>query len=109
MDSQVQDAKVVERFSLECALSSARTKQSFCALSHNSTDALHLFSRFRQIMKRHSDEIGETANEPAPQCLGSRDSVPLAALIFVSNITNSKERSRGFLLFAPSSQRIENG
>src|SRR5271166_3466485 len=109
MDSQVQDAKLVERFSLECALSSARTKQSFCALSHNSTDALHFFPRLWQIMKRHSDEVGETANKPAPQCLGSRDSVPLAALIFVSNVPHSKERSRGLLLSVPPSQRIENG
>src|SRR5271166_2800594 len=77
----MQDAKLIERFLLECALSSARTKQSFCALSHNSTDALDLFSRLWQIMKRHSDEIGETANEPTPQCLGSRDSVALTALI----------------------------
>src|SRR5271166_4776719 len=99
MDSQVQDAKLVERFSLECALSSDRTKQSFCALSYNSTDALDLCSRLRQIMKLHSDEIGETANKTAPQCLGSRDSIPLAALIFVSNVPHPEERSRGFLLF----------
>src|SRR5271157_3801233 len=105
----MQDAKLIQWFLLECTLSSARTKQSFCALSHDSTDALDLFSRFRQIMKRHSDEIGETANEPAPQCLGSRDSVSLAALIFVSNVAHSKERSRGLLLSAPPSQRIENG
>src|SRR5271166_3615735 len=109
MDSQVQDAKLVQRFFLECALSSARTKQSFCALSHNSTDALDLFPRLRQIMKRHSDEIGKTANKPAPQCLGSRDSVALTALIFVSNVAHSEEGSRGFLLLVPSSQRIENG
>src|SRR5271157_135349 len=105
----MQDAKLIQRFFLECALSSARTKQSFCALSHNSTDALDLFSRLRQIMKRHSDEIGKTANKPTPQRLGSRDSVPLAALIFVSNVPHSEERSRGFLVFVPSSQRIENG
>src|SRR5271157_3291532 len=108
MDSQVQDAKLVERFSLECALSSARTKQSFCALSHNSTDALDLFPRLRQIMKLHSDEVGETANESAPQCLGSRDSVSLAALILVSNVPNPEERSGGLLLSVPPSQRIEN-
>src|SRR5271157_1742265 len=108
MDSQVQDAKLVERFSLECALSSARTIQGFCVLSHNSTDALDLFSRFRQIMKRHSDEVSETANKPAPQCLGSWDSVSLTALVFVSNITHSKERSRGIVLRVPPSQRIEN-
>src|SRR5208337_865395 len=108
MDSQMQDAKLIQRFLLECTLSSARTKQSFCALSYNSTDALDLFSRLRQIMKRHSDEVSETANKPAPQCLGSWDSVSLAALIFVSNVPNPEERSRGFLLFVPSSQRIEN-
>src|SRR5271157_5924299 len=109
MDSQVQDAKLVERFSLECALCSARIKQSFCALSHNSTDALDFFPRLRQIMKRHSDEVGETANKPPPQCLGSSDSVSLAALIFVSNVPHSKEWSRGLLLSVPPSQRIENG
>src|SRR5271157_1141577 len=109
MDSQVQDAKLVERFSLECALSSARTKQGFCVLSHNFTDALDLFSRLRQIMKRHSDELGEAANKPTPQSLGSRDSFPLTALIFVSNVAHSEERSRGFLLLVPPSQRIENG
>src|SRR5271165_481570 len=108
MDSQVQDAKLVERFSLECTLSSARTKQGFCVLSHNSTDTFDLFSRLRQIMKRHSDEVGETANKPTPQCLGSWDSFPFTALVFVSNVTHSKERSRGFLLPVSSSQRIEN-
>src|SRR5271157_2331149 len=108
MDSQVQDAKLVERLSLECTLSSARTKQSFCALSYNSTDALDLFSRLRQIMKLHSHEVGETANKPTPQCLGSRDSIPLTALIFVSNVPQSEERSRGLLLFVRPSQRIEN-
>src|SRR5271165_7099697 len=109
MDSQVQDAKLIERLFLECTLGSARTKQSFCALSHNSTDALDFFPRLRQIMKRHSDEIGETANKTAPQCLGSRDSVPLTALIFVSNVPHSEERPSGFLLFVPPSQRVENG
>src|SRR5271157_4586639 len=109
MDSQVQDAKLIERFFLECTLGSARTIQGLCVLSHNSTDALDLFSRLRQIMELHSDEVGETAHKPTPQCLGSWDSVPLAALIFVSNVPHSEERSRGFLLFVPSSQRIENG
>src|SRR5271167_3716384 len=109
MDSQVQDAKLIERFLLECTLGSARTIQGFCALSHNSTDALDLFSRLRQIMKRHSDEVSETANKPAPQCLGSWDSVSLAALIFVSNVPHPEERSRRLLLFVPPSQRIENG
>src|SRR5208337_2895186 len=109
MDSQVQDAKLVERLALECTLSSARTKQSFCALSYNSTDALDLSSCLRQIMKLHSHEVGETAHKPAPQCLGSWDSVSLAALIFVSNVPNPEERSRGFLLFAPPSKHIENG
>src|SRR5271165_5209574 len=103
MYSQVQDAKLVERFSLECALSSARTIQGFCVLSHNSTDALDLFSRLRQIMKRHSDEVSETANKPAPQCLGSWDSVSLTALVFVSNVPNPEERSRRLLLFVPPS------
>src|SRR5271165_2764963 len=105
----MQDAKLIKWFFLECTLSSARTKQSFCALSHNSTDALDFFPRLRQIMKRHTDEVGETANKPAPQRLGSWDSFPLTALIFVSNVTHSEERSRGFLLFVPPSQRIENG
>src|SRR5271166_5043823 len=109
MDSQVQDAKLVERLALECTLSSARTKQSFCALSYNSTDALDLFSCLRQIMKLHSHEVGETANKPAPQCLGSWDSLPLTALVFVSDVTHSKEGSRGLLLSVPPSQRIENG
>src|SRR5208337_4584751 len=104
-----QDAKLVERFFLERTLRSARTEQGFCALSHNSTDALDFFPRLRQIMKRHSDEVGETANKPAPQCLGSWDSVSLAALIFVSNVPHSEERSRRLLLFVPPSQRIENG
>src|SRR5208337_4666817 len=108
MDSQVQDAKLIERFFLECTLGSARTIQGFCVLSHNSTDALDFFPRLRQIMKLHSDEVGETANKPAPQCLGSRDSVPLPALIFVSNVPHSEERPSGFLLFVPPSQRIEN-
>src|SRR5208337_1082310 len=108
MDSQVQDAKLIERFFLECTLGSACTKQSFCALSHNSTDALDFFPRLRQIMKRHSDEVSETANEPTPQCLGSWDFVSLAALIFVSNVPNPEERSRGFLLSVAPSQRIEN-
>src|SRR5271157_1643794 len=109
MDSQVQDAKLIERFFLERTLGSARTKQGFCALSHNSTDALDLFSRLRQIMKLHSDEVGETANKPTPQLLGSWDSFPLTALVFVSNVPHSEERSRGFLLLVPPSQRIENG
>src|SRR5271166_2792712 len=109
MDSQVQDAKLIERFFLECALSSACTKQSFCALSHNSTDALDLFPRLRQIMKLHSHKVGEAANKPTPQCLGSWDSFPLTALVFVSDVTYSKEGSRGLLLSVPPSQRIENG
>src|SRR5271157_1951879 len=109
MDSQVQDAKLIERFFLECTLGSARTIQGFCVLAHNSTDALDFFPRLRQIMKLRSDEVGETANEPAPQCLGSRDSVALAALILVSNVAHSEERPRGFLLFVPPLQRIENG
>src|ERR1035438_9669617 len=103
MDSQMQDAKLIERFFLECALSSACTKQSFCALSHNSTDALDLFSRLRQIMKLHSDEVGETANKPTPQGLRSWDSFPLTALIFVSDVPYSKERSRRSTL-RPSSE-----
>src|SRR5271165_3102648 len=94
----MQDAKLMQRFFLECTLSSACAKQGFCLLSHNFTDVLDLFSRLRQIMKWHSDEIGETADKSPPQCLGSRDSVPLAALIFVSNVPHSEERPRGFLL-----------
>src|SRR5271157_5065937 len=109
MDSQVQDAKLIKWFFLECTLGSARTKQGFCALSHNSTDALNLFSRLRQIMKRHSDEVGKTANKSTSQCLGSRGPFPLTAVSFVSNVPHSEERSRGFLLFVPPSQRIENG
>src|SRR5271167_1424670 len=108
MDSQVQDAKLIERFFLECTLGSARTIQGLCVLSHNSTDALDLFSRLRQIMELHSDEVGETAHKPTPQCLGSRDSVPLAALIIVSNVPHSKEWPRGLLLSIPPAQRIEN-
>src|SRR5271166_1060644 len=105
----MEDAKLIQRFFLECTLSSACTKQGLCVLSHNFTDVLDLFSRLRQIMERHSDEIGETANKPTPQCLGSWDSFPLTALIFVSNVPHSKERSRGLLLSVPPSQRIENG
>src|SRR5271166_6041854 len=109
MDSQVQDAKLIERLFLECTLGSARTKQSFCALSHNSTDALDFFPRLRQIMKLHSDEVGETANNSTPQCLGSRDSVPLAALILISNVSHPEKRPRGFFLVVPPPQCIENG
>ena len=63
------DPKLIQRFFLECTLSSPCSKQGFCALSHNSTHALDLFSRLRQVMKGHSDEISETANKPTPQCL----------------------------------------
>src|SRR5271157_6172538 len=108
MDSQVQDAKLIKWFFLECTLGSARTKQSFCALSHNSTDALDLFSRLRQVMKRHSDEIGKTPSKPTPQCLGSRYPSSGATLIFISDVPHSEERSRGFSLFVTPSQRIEN-
>src|SRR5271157_4560809 len=109
MDSQVQDAKLIERFFLECTLGSARTIQGFCVLSHNSTDALDLFSCLRQIMKLHSGEVGETANKPPPQCLGSRDSVPRAALILISNVSHSEKWPRGFFLVVPPPQCIENG
>src|ERR1019366_10208578 len=108
MDSQMQDAKQIKRFFLECTLGSVCTKQGFCVLSHNSTDALDLFSRLRQVMKGHSDEISEAANKPTPQCLRSWDFFPGATLIVVSNVAHSEKRSSGFLLFVPPAQRIEN-
>src|SRR5271157_14245 len=104
----MQDAKLMQRFFLECTLSSACAKQGFCVLSHYFTDVLDLFSRLRQVMKRHSDEIGETANKPAPQRLGGCDFVPSATLVFVSNVPHSEEWPREFVLFVSPSQRIEN-
>jgi len=47
----MQDAKLIQRFILECAPSGARAKQGLCVLSHNSTDALDFFPRLRQVMK----------------------------------------------------------